>query len=305
MDETSQTLPEAAASEPSIEGLSRALAELVHTASPAISSLARWALEHPQEMAFHSVRGLAQLANTNVNTVYRLAVALKFSGFEECRAAFQAAMRNSGGLYGQRAAQLSSGGDGGLFSGLQKSTSDNLDALFADEFIGRIKETSKLLQSARKVYCVGVRSGFSLAHYMAYSGRMAFENFARPLSEPGSIADALTETNDQDAVVLITFSRYSAEVVRAHSAARGRGAKIIAITDSYASPIARDASVVFAVPMSGPQTLPSQAVGFTLVEAIIAHMISESSDAPTRISDFEPRLVEIGSYASADSDVLD
>lgn len=256
-------------------------------------------------MAFHSVRGLSRLAGTNVNTVYRLSVALGFSGFEECRAAFQAAMRSSGGLYGQRAARLTSSDDGGLFASLQRSSRDNLDALFVDDVIARIHETSQVLQAARQVYCVGVRSGFSLAHYLAYSGRMAFENFSRPLSEPGVIADALTEASEDDAVVLITFSLYSAEVVRAHNAARQRGATIIALTDSYASPIARDASIVFCLPMSGPQTLPSQAVGFTLVEAIIAHMISENAAAPKRIAEFEQRLVEIGSYISADTELPD
>ena len=289
----------------SFDALSRALATLVHEGSPAISGFAAWALDHPQEMAFHSVRGLARLADTNVNTVYRLAVALGFSGFDECRAAFQAAMRNQGGLYGERAARLNSGSEDDLFAQVRSASHENLDALFSKRNIDLIKTASTLLLEARRIYCVGVRSGFSLAHYMAYSGRMAFENFARPLSEPGGISDALTEAGPPDVVVLITFSLYSAEVVRAHQAALERGARIIALTDTYASPIAREAELVFCLPMSGPQTLPSQAAGFTLIEAIIAMMISHSPTAPDRISEFERRLIEIGSYVAGPTDKTD
>jgi len=286
----------------SIDNLSRALAGLVHDGTPAISAFAAWALEHPQEMAFHSVRGLAKLAETNVNTVYRLAIALGFSGFDECRAAFQSAMRNHGGLYGQRAAKLNSDRDSDLFGQLRKASRDNLDAIFDQDFVTRIKDACALLTSARRVFCVGVRSGYSLAHYFAYSGRMAFENFALPLSGPGGIADAISEAGPEDVVVVMTFSLYSAEVVRAHAAALDRGARIIAMTDTYASPIARHADIVFCLPMSGPQTLPSQAAGFTLIETIIAHMIAGSGTAPDRIAEFERRMLEIGGYLSAGPD---
>ncbi len=279
-----------------LDDLSHALAELVYNASPAISDFAAWALEHPQEMAFHSVRALARRAEVNVNTVYRLSLALGFAGYEPCRKAFQSALREQGGMYGPRAAKLSSDDGLEIIEKVRESGHNNLDALFSEQNINRIREVAALLGDARRIYCIGVRSCFSLAHYFSYSGRMAFPNFARPLSEPGSISDVLTETGSEDAVILITFSLYSAEVVRAHAAALSRSAKVIAITDSYTSPIARGAEMVFCLPMDGPQPLPSQAAGFSLVEAIIAKMITQSGRSAERIADFESRLLEFGSY---------
>lgn len=283
----------------SIEDLQRALADLVRTGSPAISAFAAWALEHSHEMAFHSVRGLARIAQTNVNTVYRLAVALGFSGFDECRAAFQAAMRQREGVYGARAARLNEGATQDLFDRLRTASLHNLEAVFDSDNLARLRQASALLLAARRVHCIGVRSCFSLAHFMSYSGRMAFENFARPLAEPGSIADTLTETTPDDVVVVISFSLYSAEVVRAHHAALARGAKVIAITDNYASPLARDAALVFCLPMDGPQTLPSQSAGFTLIETLIADMTAQHPASAARISDFEAQLTDLGSYVRA------
>ncbi|MEJ6394977.1 MurR/RpiR family transcriptional regulator [Gymnodinialimonas sp. 2305UL16-5] len=289
-------------SDGSYDALSRALADLVHDGSPAISAFATWALAHPNDMAFHSVRRLASLADVNVNTVYRLAVALGFSGFEDCRVAFQTALRKQGGLYGSRAARLNAGDGDDLFDRLRAASHRNLDAILDEASSARIRQASTMLRRARRVHCFGVRSCFSLAHYLTYSGRMAFENFAPPSTEPGSIADALTRTGPADVVVLISFSLYSAEVVRAHQAALSRGAQVIAITDTYASPFARDAALVFCLPMEGPQTLPSLGAGFVLVEAIVADMITNSRAAPKRIAEFEQQLIAFGSYVRATDD---
>lgn len=285
-----------------LDDLRKTLAQKVQDASPEVARLAEWALDHPQEMAFHSVRALAKRADVNANTVFRLAVALGFSGYDPCRRAFQAALRDRGGMYGSRAQQLRSEADGdGLTDRIRASAHANVDALFDGENHARIGQAVDMLMAARRIHTVGVRSCFSLAHYLAYTGRMAFDSFAPPLNEPGGIADAITETGPEDVVIPITFSLYSAEVVRAHDTARARGAKIIAITDSYASPVARDADLVFCLPMAGPQPLPSQGAAFALAEVLVGHMIAHCDHAAKRIADYEARMLEFGAYMQAGS----
>ncbi len=282
--------------DPSLDDLRQSLAELSRKGSPAIAALAQWVLEHPQEIAFQSVRGLAQFSAANVNTVYRLSLALGFAGYDECRRAFQSALRQSGGLYGARAARLNTRGKGELIDELRSAAHANLEEAFAPQSAGRIREAAARLLRARRIYCIGVRSCFSLAHYFAYTGGMAFPNFERPFVEPGSIIDTLTHATSEDVAVLITFSRYSVEVVRAHQAALARGAGVIALTDSYTSPVARGADIVFCLSMAGPQPLPSHGAGFAVVEGIVLEMISASAQAPGRIAEFERRLLDLGSY---------
>lgn len=286
----------------SLDDLKRALAQLARDGSPAIARLAQWSLEHPQEIAFHSVRGLAELSGANVNTAYRLAVGLGFSGYEECRRAFQDALRTGGGMYGPRAARLSAHPEGTLIEDLRLAAHGNLDEAFSGDNAARIAAAAARLVAARRVYCIGVRSCFSLAHYLAYTGGMAFGNFDRPLAEPGSIADTLAHAGPGDVAVLITFSLYSAEVVRAHQAALRRGVGVIAITDGYASPIAQGAEIVFCLSMAGPQPLPSHGAGFALVEGIVAEMIAASPEAPDRIAEFERRMIEMGNYVGTGRD---
>ncbi len=283
-----------------LDDLSRDLAALAREGSPAIASLAQWVLERPQEIAFNSVRGLAELAGVNVNTAYRLSIALGFSGYDECRRAFQSALRHGKGLYGRRAEQLSGLSRGSLVDDLRSAAHANLDEALSDGNVDKIRDAATRLLAARRIYCIGVRSCFSLAHYLAYTGGMAFRNFERPLVEPGSIADTFAQAETGDIAILITFSLYSAEVVRASEAALSKGVDVIAITDSYASPIARDAKLVFCLPMAGPQPLPSHGAGFALAEGIITEMIAQSPSAPDRIAEFEDQMVKLGSYLTVD-----
>jgi DNA-binding MurR/RpiR family transcriptional regulator len=283
-----------------LEDLSRDLAALAREGSPAIASLAQWVLERPQEIAFNSVRGLAELAEVNVNTAYRLSIALGFSGYDECRRVFQSALRQSKGLYGGRAEQLSGQGGGSLIDDLRSAAHANLDEALTGENVDKIKDAAERLLKARRIYCIGVRSCFSLAHYLAYTGGMAFRNFERPLVEPGSIADTLAHADPGDVAILITFSLYSAEIVRAYEAALSRGIDVFAITDSYAAPIAGEAKLVFRLRMAGPQPLPSHGAGFALSEGIITEMIAQSDSAPDRIAEFEDQMVKLGNYVSTD-----
>lgn len=280
----------------SLDDLRKALADITRTASPRVAELANWALQHPEEMAFHSVRRLATKAEVNPNTVFRLARALGFEGFDACRLAFQQALRGGDESYADRAARLRDTEKGALFGALSAATHANLDALFDADMIEKLDAAAGMLLAARQVHCVGVRSCFSIAHYFSYIGRMAFPSFAAVPGEPGAIADAFTAVGPSDVVVPISYSLYSYEAVRAHAIARERNAQILAITDLYSSPLATGADLVLTPRMEGPQALPSLIAYFALVEVLVARMVSGSEAARARIADFESRLSQHGAY---------
>ncbi|MGG7564573.1 MurR/RpiR family transcriptional regulator [Rhodovulum sp. DZ06] len=279
-----------------IEELRRALAEIARGGSPRLASLALWALDSPEEIAFQSVRGLAELSGANPNTVFRLARAMGFAGYDECRQAFQRAIRPDAGIYRERVERLQNEDHGALLSAAHAAALRNVDDLYAPENLERIARAAEILRGARKVYCVGVRSCHALAHYLAYTGRMAFPGFEPASSHPGGIADLLVGCGPDDVVIPMTFRLYSTETVRAHALARRRGAKVIAITDSYASPVAEGAEIVFTPMMEGPQMLPSLAPAFALAEILVAEMAAGSAEAGERISTHERRLLEHGAY---------
>lgn len=279
-----------------LKTLTDRLRTLSQEGAPQLATLAGWLLDRPHELAFQSVRGLASEAQVNSNTVVRLAHGLGFDGYEACRAAFQEALRGTTLAYSARAAALRNRDDEDVFDSVRAAALSNVEALFSPEMNRLACEAAAMLGTARSVHCVGVRSCYGAAHYFAYLGRMAFPNFAPPVTVPGAIMDTISETGPEDVLVAITFSYYSAEVVRACEIARDCGARIIALTDSYAAPIAEGAELVVPLPMSGPQIMPSQMSAILVAELILAEMAARSDAATDRIQGFEARIRRLGGY---------
>ncbi len=279
-----------------IEELRRALRQAAMTAAPRVASLAQWLAERPEEIAFNSVRALAERSGANANTVVRLSHTLGFSGYEACRTAVQDALRHTADMYGPRAGALSRADSGAILEQIHQSGLHNLDALFTAQGKTAIESAAQMMLAARNVHVIGVRSCFAVADYLVYTARMAFDNFAERAGAPGDIRDRIAGTGPQDVVMSITFPHYSVETVAAHDLARRRGARTIAVTDQVNAPIAVGADIVLCPQMHGPQHLPSLLSAFALAEALVATMVARSKDAPAHIMRFEKRLLESGAY---------
>ena len=274
--------------------LRAALAALGSGGAPKLSALAGWVLGNLDLVAFSSIRGLAAQAGVDANLVPRLARELGFDGFEGFRAEVRRIVQARGADYGSRARALRRGGD--VHAAVIEATRANFEALTAPGAVAQIDACVAPLLAARRVHAVGVRSCYGVAHYLAYVGTMAFDNFVPVPSVPGAILDQISGTGPEDIVVAITYEHYSAEVVRACQVARDRGARVLALTDAPTSPIAADAWQVILLPMVGPQLIPSLTSAFLVVEMMLAAMAAQSDRAAERIAGFEARVARFGGY---------
>ena len=278
------------------DALQQQLAAVARDAPPKLASFALWLIDHLPKVAFSSIRGVAAQAGTNPNTVTRLAQRLGFSGFDAFRAEVRQALAPSTAPYGQRAQALRNRPGTEIWDEALQTNLENLTSFFQPAGLARLEHCINPLLSARRVHAVGVRSCLSVAHYLAYAGAMAFDNFAEFPAMPGAIMDQMSTTTPNDIVVAITYAHYSAEVVRACQVARLRGARVLAITDSHASPIAEDAWQVLKIPMNGPQLMPSLSTAFVAVELLLAAMAARSDRAAENIAKHEARIRDYGGY---------
>ncbi len=103
-----------------------------------------------------------------------------------------------------------------------------------------------LIRDARAVYIIGVRRAFPVAAYLAYALRHVddkraylIDGVAGMLAEQGGMA------REGDLLIAISFRPYAKETADVVEQARARGARVLALSDTRLSPIARDADVVF------------------------------------------------------------
>lgn len=283
--------------------LRQALLARYESLSPQAQKLAGFVLENPDEVAFLSVRRLADAAGVNPSAVIRLAQAAGFDSFEVFREVFRAALQARKVHYGVRAAALqrdarqSQGGEQGTFQTVARSAIANIEAFFQPEMAASLERIAKGIVAAPAVHVVGVRSSRSLAVYFAYVGRIAFPHIRLAPTAETMLIDELALGAPGDMLMVFTFEPYSAEMVRAARLAQGAGMRVVAVTDRPTSPIARDAWGVLSIPMEGPHYLPSLVACQAACEALLATMVSLSGrPAIDNVTSFEDRVRRVGGY---------
>jgi len=277
--------------------LKHAIGDIAATGPKALAKFAQWTLDNYSEIAFHSVRGLAQLAGVNSNTVIRLAKSLGYAGYDDLRQDVQNTLRQTDPVsYSDRAGALHMRPSQDIYADFLDSYQKNSSQLFEPASLDIIQASAKTLAQAEQVYTVGVRSCYSVAHYLSYVGSMAFPSFHRAPSEPGAIMDQLSRATSRDVLVAVSFSHYSTEVIRACEIAKSKGMQIIALTDSFSSPLAQSAAHVIELPMSGPQYMPSLHAAFIVADLLLTTLAAGSPSARENIKSFEHQILTFGGY---------
>ncbi|KZX98883.1 MULTISPECIES: MurR/RpiR family transcriptional regulator [unclassified Sulfitobacter] len=280
------------------ETLKERLARVSVEGTPALRAFAPWVLDNLSQVAFHSIRGLAKQAGVNPNTVTRMTRELGYASFDALRADVQTILQMAAPTYGERARTLRTELGGNAFSAVIEAHHKNAETLFSTDTLEKLNACIDPMLGARKIYAVGVRSCYSIAHYFSYVGGMAFPNFVEVPAIPGGIVDQMSQATPEDIVVAITYAHYSTEVVRACQIAQSRGARILAFTDSHSSPIAVGAWKVLRLPMAGPHFIPSLNSAFFAAEMLLVGMAARSDSAAERVTAFEDRIQQFGGYTS-------
>ena len=104
-------------------------------------------------------------------------------------------------------------------------------------------EAVQALVNARRVYVFGAGSCRALASFSAYYLKLLLPDICLiSTSSETEILEEMIHISEQDALLVLSFPRYSSKSVKAAHFAHTREAKVIAVTDSLLSPIAPLAS---------------------------------------------------------------
>lgn len=95
-------------------------------------------------------------------------------------------------------------------------------------------------------------------------------------------------------------SPYSREALQVAQAARAAGCRILALTDSAASPLALLADETLLFTIASPSFFPSVAAGLALAEALVELLASRAGKAVVRrVDEAERQLFDAGAYLPA------
>jgi DNA-binding MurR/RpiR family transcriptional regulator len=265
--------------------------------SPTIRAAAKFVVDHPNEVVIGSMRALAARAAVQPATLVRLAQQLGYAGWPALKADVARDLGLSSEHYGERARTLSRRARStDLASELFAAYRSNLDETLTHSADG-LKAAAKMLRKADAVHIAGFRASFPIA-YALYYGYRLFRDDVHLFDGLGGDVEMLQRAvGRNDVVVAASFAPYSREAVVVAEGAKAAGARVIALSDSAASPLALTADVSLRFAAASPSFFPSVAAGVALAEALLEQLVAESDAAVVRrIDASERQLTDCGAY---------
>lgn len=273
--------------------------------SPQLRRAAHYLIERPDEIAFTSMRQLAERADVQPATMVRLAQAIGFDGYETMREPFRDALRLQPSGFGQRARNLlartgrRSGGRAlsqlanEMVAADRENIALSLEAIGADE----LADAARVLAGARRIYLIGQRSLFPAAFYVHYACSMFRDNLVLLDGNGGTFADGLRGVSDQDAMLVFSFDPYTRGTIEAAEYGANHGATVIAVTDSLVSPLAALTRHLLLVGTDTPALFRSVVPAMTIAQVLVAQILAQGGqEALSRVTESERQLESFGAY---------
>jgi DNA-binding MurR/RpiR family transcriptional regulator len=269
--------------------------------SPQLREAARWVIDHPDDVALLSTREQAKRAGVTAATLTRLAQRLGLSGYDNVRKLYADAVRRRPDSYRGRAEELllrrDREGDAALTQDIFASISQHLQNLSTPASVERLAAAADIIAKADRVFCLGLRSAFSIAYIFHYVRSLFGSNSVLVDGAGASGIDVLRGIRKGDVLLAISVRRYVRHTLDAAKYAKTRGARIIAITDSELSPLSALADETITVPTETPSFFHTMAPAFTAVECLAA--LVAARHGPTALATLEAseeQLAAFGTY---------
>ena len=232
--------------------------------------IARFILEHYDKAAFMTASRLGVTVGVSESTVVRFATELGYDGYPHLQRALQEMIRNKlTSVQRMEVAGDRMGGRDVLQTVLHADTDmirQTLDEIDRDAFQGAVDA----LMGAKRIYILGVRSSSALASFLGFYFNLLFENVTLVHTNSVSeIFEQVLRVGPGDVLFGISFPRYSKRTLSAMKYARDRGARVIALTDSQLSPLARVADHVLLARSDMASFVDSLVAPLSVINALI------------------------------------
>lgn len=233
-------------------------------------AVAEYILGHFDSAAYMTAQSLGAAAGVSESTVVRFASELGLDGYPNLQQRVQESARHR--LTSVQRIKLSESRLGDDIPG-SVLTSDMEKIRYTMEHLSRdsFARAMDAIDCAGNIYITGVRSSAALAQFLFYYLDIIYDNVKFIRSSGGSeIFEQLMKVGENDVMIAISFPRYSSNIAKAADFAASAGAKVIAITDSPSSPIAKEAYEVLTARSDMASFADSLVAPLSIINAIIA-----------------------------------
>lgn len=212
-------------------------------------------------IAVDRITDIAERCGVQPSAIVRFAQRFGFSGFSALQDLYRAnfaAQASAGKSYQQRIRKLierqprSAGGVppfdvAAMVREFIDASRSGLEQLGAELSQAQLKAAVNLLLRAENIYVIGVRRSFPVAAYVAYALQHTGKRVHLISGIGGMFREQIRSIRDKDALFAISFAPYGKETQYCVRAAHSHRARVLVISDTPLSPLARYAEALLNV----------------------------------------------------------
>lgn len=246
--------------------------------SKRLQQIARHMLDEPSDFALETLAVIASRCGVQPSTIVRFAKTFGFEGASQMQRLFRDGLLSGATAlgYSERVRQL-----GTVSPGEESDAAGQLLTEFASGNILAIQNLLQLVNeadieaavehivAAQTVHVAGFRRSFPISSYLAYSLLQAGKRTVFVDGAGGLALQQVQTMDDKDVLIAVSYQPYAEETVAVVESARSRGSKVIAISDTLVSPIAKAADVILQVRESEVRGFRSLAASMCLAQALV------------------------------------
>ena len=266
--------------------------------------IAGFILESYDKAAFMTASRLGKTVNVSESTVVRFAAELGYDGYPAMQKALQEMIRSK--LTSIQRIEVSNDriGNQDILSMVMQSDIEKIRMTLEETDRASFRQAVDAILSAHRIYILGVRSAAALADFLGFYFNLIFDNIVLVHTTSASeIFEQLLRVGPEDVVIGISFPRYSSRTVKAMRFAKDRGANVIALTDSEASPLAEAATETLLAKSDMASFVDSLVAPLSLVNALIVAVgRRRNEDVEQIFADLEQIWSEYGVYEQVEEE---
>ena len=288
--------------------MTRDILSVIQNSMPTFSKgqrlIARFILESYDKAAFMTASKLGKTVNVSESTVVRFAAELGYDGYPSMQKALQEMIRNK--LTSIQRIEVANDriGNQDILSMVMQSDIEKIRMTLEETDRASFRQAVDAILSAHRIDILGVRSAAALADFLGFYFNLIFDNIVLVHTTSASeIFEQLLRVGPEDVVIGISFPRYSSRTVKAMRFAKDRGANVIALTDSEASPLAEAATETLLAKSDMASFVDSLVAPLSLVNALIVAVgRRRNEDVEQIFADLEQIWSEYGVYEQVEEE---
>lgn len=201
--------------------------------------IANYILQHYDKAAFMTAAKLGDIVGVSESTVVRFAIELGFDGYPKLQKELKEIIKSKLTAVQRMEVAENRINEDNVLKSVLHSDMEKLKITMEEIDTGIFNEAVETILNAKKIYILGVRSAAPLASFLGFYFNLLFDNIRLVhTTSVSEMFEQIVRVGHGDVVIGISFPRYSKRTIKAMEFVKNQGAKVVAITDSFKSPLA-------------------------------------------------------------------